>query len=692
MVLKVQRANDVQVYTVSGSGSKSIPDWLARKNKKTLRNDAEYKSRIELLQDFEFPEASNRIRLSRDGEFAMATGTYKPHIRLYEFSQMSMKFERHTDAENVTFEILSDDWTKSVHLQGDRSIDLHTAGGIYYSTRIPTFGRDLSYHYPTADVLVGAASDEVYRLNLDQGRFLNSLKLESASQGVNVTDICSAHQLFGFGTHNGTVEFWDPRVRSRVGILDLNKQNDPVAITALRFAEDGLNLAVGSNTGITTLFDLRSPQALLTKDQGYGLPIKQLHYLQAPPSDTTSRLLSADSKIIKLWDVQTGKPHTSIEPPNDINDVQPVPGSGLIFVANEGIPMHTFYVPSLGPAPRWCSFLDNLTEELEETEASVYANYKFVTRKELDDLGLQHLVGTNVVRAYMHGYFIDFRLYEKAKLIANPFEYAEHRQKTIAAKLEKERESRIRSSKKTKVNNTLAARLLKAEERERAKAARKGDTAEVADVASTSIVEDARFRDAFNDEDFRVDEASHEFNIINPTRSTKRGLTAVEESEDERANNGISSDDESSDSDASEQEAKDERKSDKSASRASDDQIRTIKVDQGKKQKEKKAVAFSEPIMVSREAEVNENGAPQKRARSFGSRLSTETIKQARMAQIQANIKHDVAGKGTKEMTFLPEPKEKKRSKGDGRDEGKTRQEYQGRRSASGNTFRKMRS
>jgi hypothetical protein len=48
----------------------------------------------------------------------------------------------------------------------------------------------------------------------------------------------------------------------------------------------------------------------------------------------------------------------------------------------------------LGPAPRWCSFLDSLTEELEEKHMeTVYDDYKFVTRKELEDLGLDHLMG-----------------------------------------------------------------------------------------------------------------------------------------------------------------------------------------------------------------------------------------------------------------------------------------------------------
>ena len=46
--------------------------------------------------------------------------------------------------------------------------------------------------------------------------------------------------------------------------------------------------------------------------------------------------------------------------------------------------MLSYYVPTLGPAPRWCSFLDVLTEELEEEgEASVYEDYKFVTAAEV---------------------------------------------------------------------------------------------------------------------------------------------------------------------------------------------------------------------------------------------------------------------------------------------------------------------
>lgn len=40
MVLQVSNANNVKIYTVSGGlGSRSIPDWLARQKKKTLKKD-----------------------------------------------------------------------------------------------------------------------------------------------------------------------------------------------------------------------------------------------------------------------------------------------------------------------------------------------------------------------------------------------------------------------------------------------------------------------------------------------------------------------------------------------------------------------------------------------------------------------------------------------------------------------------
>lgn len=73
-------------------------------------------------------------------------------------------------------------------------------------------------------------------------------------------------------------------------------------------------------------------------------------------------------------------------------------------MANESPRMQTYFIPSLGPAPKWGVYLDSLTEELEEsTTDTIYDDYKFVSKEELADLGLEHLIGTNLLRASMHG-------------------------------------------------------------------------------------------------------------------------------------------------------------------------------------------------------------------------------------------------------------------------------------------------
>lgn len=101
----------VKIYTVNGAASgssSSLPDWLTRKRavkEKGKRGAVKehIEGTLELIQHFEFPEASNRIRTTRDGHHAIATGTYKPQIRVWDLDQLSLKFERHSDAENVDF-------------------------------------------------------------------------------------------------------------------------------------------------------------------------------------------------------------------------------------------------------------------------------------------------------------------------------------------------------------------------------------------------------------------------------------------------------------------------------------------------------------------------------------------------------------------------------------------------------------
>ena len=73
--MKLTTHSSIPVYTIAGSSTaRPLPDWLARKRKRSLKNDPEYANRIELLQDFEFEEASSCVRVSNDGEWVMSTG------------------------------------------------------------------------------------------------------------------------------------------------------------------------------------------------------------------------------------------------------------------------------------------------------------------------------------------------------------------------------------------------------------------------------------------------------------------------------------------------------------------------------------------------------------------------------------------------------------------------------------------
>lgn len=58
------------------------------------------------------PGVSTSLRVSKDGQYIMAAGIYKPRIKCFDVNNLSLKFERCLDSEVVTFEILSEDYSK----------------------------------------------------------------------------------------------------------------------------------------------------------------------------------------------------------------------------------------------------------------------------------------------------------------------------------------------------------------------------------------------------------------------------------------------------------------------------------------------------------------------------------------------------------------------------------------------------
>ena len=470
--------NDVTIYNLSMG--RALPDWLSsRKRRKLLKSDSSLRNRIQLIQDFVMPGVSQCIGLSPDGQYVAITGTYKPRVKCFDTNQLALKFERCFDAEVTKFLFLSDDFSKLLFLEEQRWLEFHNQSGRYFRIRIPRAGHDMVYCKSKCDLYIVGVGSTINRLNLEVGRF-NS-PLETQSIALNSCAINPVHELFVSGSKDGIVEAFDPRCDRRVGRLDIafssvtaDTQVDGLpSVTSLTF-KDSLHMAVGTATGQILIYDLRSSKPLVVKDHFYGLPIKKTVFI---PS--TGMVASMDEKILKVWKEKDGSPYTAIQTANDLNDLCIVPDTGMVFLANEDTKIQSFFIPSLGPAPKWASFLDRIVEEMEEdhkvdetetsvpgvsfgSKATIYEDYKFVTETQLKQLGLDHLIGTNLLRAYMHGFFIDIRLYNKAKDQAEPFKYDDYKKKKIQEKLEASRSNRvIIKSSLPVVNRELATQLMR---------------------------------------------------------------------------------------------------------------------------------------------------------------------------------------------------------------------------------------
>ena len=194
-------------------------------------------------------------------------------------------------------------------------------------------------------------------------------------------------------------------------------------------------MAVGTEKGKVLAYDMRYPVPLYTLNHHYRFPIKSIRYHTA-----SRKLLTADKKIIKIWDQQSGNLFTNIEPKAHVNDVELCAESGLIFATLESEKIGTFFIPEMGNAPKWCTFLENLTEELEESNTtSLYDDFKFVTATDLEKLQASHLIGSSMLKSYMHGYFMELKAYQKLLLANDPFAYENYKKEQIEKRLADQR-------------------------------------------------------------------------------------------------------------------------------------------------------------------------------------------------------------------------------------------------------------
>ena len=546
--LQLSTINNVKIY--SCNTGKSIPEWYRDfMNKKTggkLKYNKQYRNRIELIQDFRFNTASTSICETPDYTHISVTGVYKPCIKLYDSQQLALKWERYCDSEILAQKYLDTDYRKLALLRTDRTIELHAAYGKHSTVRIPKYGRSIEYNKYNCDLITTSASNEIYRLNLDIGQFLQPITVDSPYvETINNAIINPVHPMLMCGsggalgysdradispddmkqdissTIRPTLMCYDTRNRAHIGTVDLIdslnnteyssvqhewQNSSDTQVTSLEYASDGLTCGVGTSNGIVILYDIRSNKPLTVyESHRYEQPIKSIKFHHT----NTKHVISTDARQIRVWNQDTGAQFTTIESGTSINDLCVSYGnSGVLLCANESSPISIYYIPQLGIAPKWCRFLDNLTEEMDESivqnssNNTIYDDYKFITRDECELLNIDTMMNTALLRPYMHGYFIKLQLYNKIKSVQEPDTYDTYMKNKIQRKIADKVNTRTVVKQNNKQVNTQYADALH-------------DT-----ITSNSInanpLNDDRFSKLFNADEFAIDTTSVEYQRVNP--------------------------------------------------------------------------------------------------------------------------------------------------------------------------------
>ena len=184
--------------------------------------------------------------------------------------------------------------------------------------------------------------------------------------------------------------------------------------------------------------------------------------------------------------------------------------SGLLFLPCQNKKIGTYFIPALGKAPKWASFLENVTEEMEETQKdNVYDEFRFLTIEDLEKINGSHLLGSKFLKSYMHGFIIKAKLHDKLKAESKPFDLEEYKQKKTEEKLDKQLGNSIYV--KTKRGPAINKKFI---ERETLKSIKNKNKMEDLPVFEDLMKED-RFKGLMSNKDFEVDESNEDFLVRN---------------------------------------------------------------------------------------------------------------------------------------------------------------------------------
>ena len=213
MSISVTEYNNIKCYNFAFG--KTLPEFLElyQKKKKKLKEDEAFRKRVELIYDFTFRDSSQHLEVTDDGEYIIASGLYKPMIKIFDLNEVSLKCERGIDSEIIKFTMLSADYRKIAMICKDRNIELHAQYGRHFKIRTPTIARDLVYNPFTCDLMTAGVGEEVYRLNLEEGKFLPSLPCHTS--GINCLGFSPSLNVLLAGCEDGKISIFDIREKDR---------------------------------------------------------------------------------------------------------------------------------------------------------------------------------------------------------------------------------------------------------------------------------------------------------------------------------------------------------------------------------------------------------------------------------------------------------------------------------------------
>lgn len=203
MSLNQTEFNGVKAYNFSFD--KSLPPSLVQDTKQKISKGSSdaitEKDQISLIHNFSFPISSQYLKITPDRSHLFVSGVYKPSFKIFDLDQMSLKHSRGIDSEIIKFLPLSSGYKKVAMICEDRNVEFHAQYGFHFKIRTPKVGRDLCYVKNTADLIIAATGQELFRLNLEEGRFKSSLNLEGLGSNANIQDDLSEDGYYSYGAN-----------------------------------------------------------------------------------------------------------------------------------------------------------------------------------------------------------------------------------------------------------------------------------------------------------------------------------------------------------------------------------------------------------------------------------------------------------------------------------------------------------